>query len=348
MQVPPGNPLAGMVHHKIHDESWAAMPMTPPSEVDNDNRNEMIGTGRYLFPPSTAATLNLAATAAVCSRVWAAVDPDFSQMCLKTAETAWQAARENPQVFAGNTPGTGGGNYGDEHVEDEFFWVAVELFISTGKTEYRDYLVNSSSFGQVDSFDWSQTAAPGLFSLFTIPNHLSENELSRLKGQVLSFADRMVDIQNQDGYSVLISGDFPWGSNGQILNNMMLVALAYDLTGDEKYLYSVVRGMDYILGRNPMNQSYISGYGTYSMEHPHHRFWANDPLNGYPPPPPGALSGGPNSNPSDPIALSSDMMNLDQSKRYIDDIGSFSTNEVAINWNAPLVWIATWLDEHTR
>ncbi|MEU1945082.1 glycoside hydrolase family 9 protein, partial [Streptomyces sp. NPDC020125] len=24
---------------------------------------------------------------------------------------------------------------------------------------------------------------------------------------------------------------------------------------------------------------------------------------------------------------------------YIDDIGSYSTNEVAINWNAPLAWL---------
>jgi hypothetical protein len=26
-----------------------------------------------------------------------------------------------------------------------------------------------------------------------------------------------------------------------------------------------------------------------------------------------------------------------------DDISGFSMNEVAINWNAPLVWVAAWL-----
>jgi endoglucanase len=28
---------------------------------------------------------------------------------------------------------------------------------------------------------------------------------------------------------------------------------------------------------------------------------------------------------------------------YVDDVNSFSTNEVAINWNAPLAWVASLL-----
>ena len=31
-------------------------------------------------------------------------------------------------------------------------------------------------------------------------------------------------------------------------------------------------------------------------------------------------------------------------KCYVDDIASYSTNEVAINWNAPLAWAAAFLD----
>lgn len=81
------------------------------------------------------------------------------------------------------------------------------------------------------------------------------------------------------------------------------------------------------------------------MLHPHHRFWANDPAKGYPPPPAGALSGGPNFNPDDPAAAEADLMSLPPAKRYVDDIESYSTNEVAINWNAPLVWVAAFLDE---
>ncbi len=346
MQVPQGQPLAGMVHHKIHDESWAPIPMIPPSVVENDNEHKIDGTGRYLFPPSTAATLNLAATAAASARIWEGIDPDFSAKCLQSAEIAWSAAIANPSIYAGNTPGQGGGNYDDKDVSDEFYWAAAELFITTGKNTYRDYLLESPHFGKLDSFDWGHTAALGTISLVSAPNQLPADKSEILKTGVLAFADEMLAIQTKDGYSVLIKGNYPWGSNGLIMNNMILMGVAYDLSADIKYLNSVRQSMDYVMGRNPVNQSYISGYGTYSMQHPHHRFWANDPDAGFPPPPFGALSGGPNSTANDPVANTAGLLDLPESKRYIDDIGSFTTNEVTINWNAPLVWISVYLNEH--
>jgi endoglucanase len=91
--------------------------------------------------------------------------------------------------------------------------------------------------------------------------------------------------------------------------------------------------------------SFVAGYGDNAMLHPHHRFWGNQPENGYPPPPPGALAGGPNGQPSDPAALDAGLMDLGPAKRYIDQLESYSTNEVAINWNAPLVWVTAYLDQ---
>jgi len=145
---------------------------------------------------------------------------------------------------------------------------------------------------------------------------------------------------------VLIDEDYPWGSNGLILNNMLLLSMAHKLSGEARYLDSVRLSMDYILGRNALNKSFVAGYGTYPMLHPHHRFWANDPARGFPAPPPGALSGGPNFNPNDPPSDAADLMSLPPSKRYLDDVQSYTTNEVAINWNAPLVWVSAFLD-HT-
>jgi len=343
MQVPDGEPQAGMAHHKIHDESWAGMPMVPPTEVENDNANEVEGRGRYLFPPSTAATLNLAAAGAMCARIWEDIDPAFAEQCLSVAETAWQAAVANPTMYAGNTPGQGGGNYVDKNVSDEFYWAAAELFITTGKDVYKTYMLNSQQFGTTAAFEWGRTASLGTISLLSTSNSLPEEKLSLLQDNVLAFANEMIAIQKTDGYYVPIKGAYPWGSNGQILNNMMLIGMAYRIKQDTQYLDAMQLGMDYILGRNPLNQSYVSGYGTYAVQHPHHRFWANDFGNGYPPPPPGVLSGGPNANPNDPVAANANLASLPESKRYIDDIGSFTTNEVTINWNAPLVWVSAFL-----
>src|ERR671916_326712 len=125
MQVPDGQPQAGMVHHKVHDQSWTGLPLRP----DQDPKQ------RYLRPPSTAATLNLAAAAAQCARIWQEIDADYAAVCLRAAERAWGAALANPAVYAPASDGTGGGAYSDANVADEFYWAAAELFVTTGGDE---------------------------------------------------------------------------------------------------------------------------------------------------------------------------------------------------------------------
>ena len=341
MQVPEGEAQAGMVHHKMHDLDWAPMPMVPPLRVDNDVENQYVGAGRYVYAPSTAATLNLAATGAQCARIWKDVDSEFAERCMAAAETAWQAAIENPAIYAGNNPGDGGGNYDDTNVNDEFYWAAVELYITTGEEQYLPYAQDLRALLDEKQFDWGVTAPLGAISLAV--NDVSiENTDSNVI--ILNNANYLLSVQNSDGYKVLIDGPYPWGSNGLLLNNMMQVSIAYDLTGDQKYLTALQHSMDYLLGRNAMNRSFITGYGEYPAMHPHHRFWANDLANGYPPAPAGAVVGGPNYNPTDEYAIAEGVLDEPPASRYADVIGSASTNEVAINWNAPLVWVTTYLD----
>jgi endoglucanase len=102
--------------------------------------------------------------------------------------------------------------------------------------------------------------------------------------------------------------------------------------------------MDYILGRNALDKSYVSGYGENPLRNPHHRFWARQVSSSSPPPPRGALSGGPNSSPSDPTARAA-LGGCRPQRCYIDDLNAYSVNEVAINWNSPLAWVAAFLDE---
>ncbi|HKJ26213.1 MAG TPA: glycoside hydrolase family 9 protein [Anaerolineales bacterium] len=345
MQVPEGEPLAGMAHHKMHDRVWEPMPMVPPGEVDNDSTNASDSSGRYLYPPSTTATFNLAATAGQCARIWAEIDPEFADRCLAAAEMAWEAGQANSDLHAGNTPGDGGGNYGDTVVADEGYWAAAELFITTGDQKYLDYLMNTSLFGKADQFDWGHTAPLGTVSLALLENTLPAEMEEQVQASIIAYADQLAGLQNDTGYLVPLDGDYVWGSNGLILNNMILLSIAHDLTGDSRYLDAVQMGMDYILGRNALNQSFVTGYGAYPFQHPHHRFWANDPGRGYPAPPPGAVSGGPNADPTDPDAIDAGLLDKAPARRYVDAIGSYSTNEITINWNAPLVWVATYLDE---
>ena len=125
----------------------------------------------------------------------------------------------------------------------------------------------------------------------------------------------------------------------------LTLALANDFTHDVKYLNGVAEGMDYLLGRNPLDQSYVSGYGERPLENPHHRFWAYQANNKLPKVPPGVVSGGPNSGLEDPYVQAAGLQGCAPQKCFIDNIEAWSVNEMAINWNAPLAWVAAFLDE---
>lgn len=357
MQVPDGHPLAGMAHHKIHDHAWTPLAIEPPQSTET----------RALHPPSTAATLNLAAVAAQASRLWHIIDPVFSARCLAVAQKAYRAALAHPDKFAPEMDRIGGGPYADKHVDDEFFWAESELFITTGAPEYLERLTTNPHFrefptrlihedGSIDgdgvtaSMTWQSTAALGWISLAQVPSHLPSNERDRLRGGILSAADSYLRVIESEGYRQPLglgeSKKYPWGSNSFILNNMVVLSLAYDISQDRKYANGVVQGMDYLLGRNPLVQSYITGYGTNPLTQPHHRFWANAKDSRFPKPPPGAVSGGPNSSLQDPqtrlLGLSK---SLPPQKCFVDHIDAWSVNEITINWNAPLAWSAVFLDE---
>lgn len=361
MQVPAGQPNAGMVHHKLHDLQWEPIPYTPPTEADNDNEHTNDNVGRYVYKPTTAATLNLAATAAQCARIWRGIDDEFADRCLVAAQIAWGAANENPEEFIGNTPGTGGGNYGyeeDGSIDDEFYWAATELFISTRERQYLSFMEQSPYYaagfvpftglidGVLSAMFWGRVDVLGTLSLLSGNNAalLSDADRMRLEQVVIGTANRYVFQIMTEGYRVALPIEgYIWGSNSLILNNAIVLGHAHRITGDTTYLNAMTESMDYILGRNALSFSFVSGYGTNAMTNPHHRFWANQDFAGFPPPPPGVVAGGPNAGLNDPFAASQ-LSGEAPAKAYLDNLEAFSTNEVTINWNAPLAWVASYLD----
>ena len=123
------------------------------------------------------------------------------------------------------------------------------------------------------------------------------------------------------------------------------MGLAYDVTKDPKYVDAAEDSMSYLLGRNPLDQSYVTGYGARPLRNPHHRFWAHQANPAFPEPPPGILSGGPNSNLQDPYGVAARLRGCAPMKCFVDHIEAYSANEEAINWNASLAWVAAFLDE---
>lgn len=343
MQVPEGEKLAGMAHHKIHDNMWSGLPLRADK---SENKRE-------LHAPSTAATLNLAATAAQAARLYEPYDKDFAAKALKAARAAFDAAKANPKMYADPGDTTGGGAYSDYDVKDEFYWAASELFVTTGDKEYRQEVLQSPLHNDSKALfpsggvSWQSVGGLGALDLATVPNKLSAAETKAVRKTVTQAADRYAADARKAAYGVPYAPDggrYQWGSNGQVLNNMVVLGTAHDITGDTKYRDAVTSGMDYILGRNPMGLSYVTGYGERYAHNQHHRFWAKQKDAKLPQPAPGAVAGGPNSSIDDPVAQTK-LKGSAPAKSYMDDIESWSTNEITINWNAPLAWVASYLDD---
>ncbi len=358
MIVPSGD-YAGMAYHKAHDIKWTGLAVAPADDAEE----------RILKPPTTAATLNLAACAAQAARLWEEYDSAFASQCLDAAKAAYEAAKKHPAMYAPLDESVGGGAYGDDDATDEFYWAACELYATTGDDSYLSdmkasdhYLAvytelnGGESVGTVGSFDWGHTATLGSLTM-QLHNDALSGDSNQLADNLSKAADYFVELENNQGYglpygqSTLSYNDsdtgYIWGSNSFVADNAIVMAYAFDATENADYLNGVVGAMDYLLGRNAMDYSYVTGYGSHTAEYPHHRWWSNQISDTFPKAPCGVLVGGPNSGMQDPWVQGSGWKKgeISPQKCYLDHIEAWSVNECTINWNAPLAWLAGYLSE---
>jgi endoglucanase len=345
MQVKEGRPLAGMAFHKVADVDWTGLPMAPAADPQK----------RVLYRPSTAATLNLAAVSAQGARLLAPYDRAFAKRLRNASIVAYAAAKANPALYAPAPnaqldPNPGSGPYDDSNVSDEFYWAAAELYLTTGAKAYRqDVLGSPLNTADVfaDGFDWGHVAALGRLDLATVPNLLPGR--SAVRRSVVEAGRHLLAQQAGQPFGQAYApagGNYTWGSNSAILNNMQVLGTAFDLSGDRPLRDGVIRSMDYLLGRNALNLSYITGYGDVFSQNQHSRMYSHEIDASLPHPPNGTVAGGPNSTTAstgDPVSTPLFKNGCAAQFCYIDDIGSWSTNEITVNWNAPLSWVSSFL-----
>jgi endoglucanase len=345
MQVPAGTQMGidgktidagGLVHHKVQDASWTGLPLDPAADPKP----------RELHRPSTAATLNLAAVAAQGARLFAPYDKAFSAKLLSASKRAYAAAKAHPAIYAPGADGnSGGGAYDDTNVTDEFYWAAAELYLTTGTASYakdvRASTWNTSAAAfDVNGFDWGHVAALGRLDLATVPNSLPGR--AAIRASVVRAANAIVALQQAQPWGqpyAPADGKWAWGSTSQVLNNLVVTGTAYDLTNSAKYRNATLAGIDWILGRNAVDVSFVTDYGKVFSQNQHTRIYSNQLDGKLPHPPAGSLAGGPNNGLQDPVAVAK-LTGCKGQFCYIDDINSYSTNEVAINWNSALSWVA--------
>ncbi|WP_347331241.1 glycoside hydrolase family 9 protein [Marinimicrobium locisalis] len=322
------DPNDGGVYHKLTTKRFSDKVMPDQATAQ-----------RYFVKKGTAAALNFAAVMAVASRVYADYDtayPDFSDIARTAAVAAWEWAKANPEVIYRNPEDIHTGEYGDEEFHDEFAWAAAELYLTTGEPKYWEAIAPTPVENRVPN--WADSSGLAWLSLAEHRASLPEAAQALVAERVKSLGDELYHEWRRSAAGVpMRAEDFVWGSNGVAMNSAMMLIAAYRLTDNENYLAAAQSLMDYVLGRNPTGYSYVTGYGAKTPMHIHHRPSAADGIEA---PVPGFLAGGPHSGQQDagdcPVAYPSDK----PAKSYLDHWCSYASNEVTINWNAPLIYVS--------
>jgi endoglucanase len=337
------DPNDGGIYHKLTNANFDGWVM--PAQAT---------TPRYVVMKSTGATLDFAAVMAQAARIFASYAsalPGFSDSCLEASFKAWNWARQHPAIAYNQglmnqqfSPAINTGEYGDGYFQDEFDWAAAELTVTTKSDSFLTFAspLNSSP-ATVPS--WPDVRTLGLYT-FAQYRSVIGNRVDTLavKNKLVALANTLRSSMDASAYRVVMgaqSSDFVWGSNAIAANQGMALLCAYQLTGDSSYLRAAVANLDYLLGRNGTTYCFVTGYGSKSPMHIHHRPSKADNIV---PPVPGLLAGGPNPNQQDSVkSYPSSLPALS----YTDNDSSYASNEICINWNAPLVFLAVGLEALT-
>jgi endoglucanase len=230
------------------------------------------------------------------------------------------------------------GAYGDFSFKDEWFWAAAELMVSTRDSAYGP-MVRVQLENPMNLPSWSNVQMMGGYTLLRYQASLPAGwavVVGGIRERLMATANRYLDKLASNAFHTVIGesrNDFVWGSNSVAANQGMLLVNAWLQTRDKKYLEPALANLDYLLGMNATGYCFVTDIGTHSTMHPHHRPSVAD---GIVPPVPGLMAGGPNPGQQDHqhYAFS------EPETSYTDQDGAYASNEIAINWNAPLVYLA--------
>ena len=352
------NALPDLVDEILWNVRWMLTMQDPNdggvyNKTTNANFDGMImpdkaTTTRYVVAKGTAATLDFCAVTAVMSRIAKKFKnqlPGLSDSCLIASKKAWEWALKYPNRGYSNPsastingkdyPAVVTGGYGDRTFSDEKTWAASELYITTREDVY--YPIINVANDVYDIPGWPTVNTLGIISLARNRKFLNAGaDTNLIINRYLGMVKKMRDIQRDSSPYSIPEISYYWGSNSVMANVGILLLGAFDITKDRSYYDAALSALDYLLGRNGVSTSFVTGFGTKSTIKPHHRPSVAD---GIVPPVPGWLAGGPQNQGGDACAK-----RTFSAITYNDLDNCYATNEIAINWNAPLVFLAAGVD----
>ncbi|WP_051476053.1 glycoside hydrolase family 9 protein [Aquimarina megaterium] len=285
--------------------------------------------------PGTELAGETAAALAAASIVFKDSDPTYSATLLSHAEQLYDFADKHRGDYSISIPDVQQYYKSWSGFKDEIVWGATWLYEATKKQSYLDKAeseydnMNNEPQSTTKSYKWGLAWDDKSYGCYILLSKITGKNKYKID------AERHLDYwtTGYNGERVPYSAGgqahlTQWGSLRHTANTSFLAFVYSDHVDTPKkatYLNFAKRQINYILGDNPRNSSYVVGFGNNSPKNPHHRTahgtWTNN-LTGLPKNNRhityGALVGGPPS----------------ANDQYVDDRGDYVANEVACDYNA--------------
>jgi endoglucanase len=307
MQYPDGS---GRVSHKLTRVNFEpfVMPQDDPEK-------------RYFTEWGTAATADFVAMMAMAARYFEPFDAAYAAQCLEAAKVSYTCLVNNPEPknFEQGDFKTGGYQTNDD---DDRLWAAAEMWQTTGDPAYLADLEGRIASLQTiveDNWDWGNVSNLGVYTYILSKREGRNAQLvEKAKQAAIESANKLVANAQSDVYARTLGGRYYWGCNGTVGRQALNLQVANLLSPDAKYTTAALDIVAHLFGRNFYGRSYVTGLGVNPPMKPHDRRSGADGIDA---PWPGYIVGGGHT--------ATDWVDLEE---------SYSHNEIAINWQAGLVY----------
>ncbi|MBN2413093.1 glycoside hydrolase family 9 protein [candidate division KSB1 bacterium] len=276
---------------------------------------------RYFTDWSSAATADFTAMTAMAARYFKPYDSAYADSCLNAAKKSYDFLKNNPDNKRADLRPFATGGYGTSDPDDRL-WAAAELWETTGETVYlKDFEAGAAAFDPKieENWDWGEVRNLGMFTYLLSSREGKDVSLLRDVVQSLTAtADSIVARGDKDVYGRPLGGRYYWGCNGTVARQTTTLQVANRITPRAEYVNTVLDAIAHLFGRNYYGRSFVTGLGLNLPMNPHDRRSGGDNVID---PWPGYVIGGGHT-----------------ATDWKDEQGDFRTNEIAINWQAALVY----------
>jgi endoglucanase len=306
MQAPDGS-----VYWKVSTERFGAF-VLPEKET----------TPRYVCPWGSASTADFVAMLAQAERAFRPYAPEYADRCLAAARKSYAFLRANPEDHAADQAKFRTGGYTTKD-DDDRLWAATEMWVATGDASCLadvETRIRAMSPHFDENFDWAEVKNLGLLTYLNTQREGRDAALvASVAKNLAQTADRIVAKAHAHLYARPLGDIYYWGGNGGVARQTLLLQAAFRQTGRSVYRDTALDAVNHLFGRNVHGRSYVTGLGAMPPLNPHDRRSGGDAVEQ---PWPGYLVGGPHPKARD----------------WHDVLPDASTNEIAINWNAALIY----------